>query len=171
MASRSAKEKPNSPYISYERDWMDWTSKSQQQCQLVIFRCSGIYGSTASALHTLYRNGRSFDESTHPTNRIHIEDLTDAVIASMMNATDEKNIEPQVYNLSDDLPAYCKEVVNGINAIKAFGEFNAQVAVIEADSPGQKDEGPLIVTSGEEGTVTVSDDSPVQPAASETVTE
>lgn len=99
----------NSPYIHYENDWRERT----KHCKLRIFRCSGIYGSTTSALHTLYQNGRSVNESTNPTNRIHLEDLTDAVLASM-NASMHRDAiaSVEIYNLSDNLPATRAQVMD-----------------------------------------------------------
>ena len=88
--------------------------KSNSKCHhsLYIFRCAGIYGPNSSALHTLYKRGRS-DSAIQPvsstslilgnknrtntasipnstktpkkgiTNRIHIKDIARAVVAAM----------------------------------------------------------------------------------------
>ena len=116
-------------WIRYEKDWMTRVVKQTSKTDaatvataanggeeederhsslggcLRIFRCAGIYGSTQSALHTVYRRRQNEDGSfvspkettkddqkttttTKPgrtvTNRIHEDDLARAVVASML---------------------------------------------------------------------------------------
>lgn len=125
-------------YLDYEQAWKD--RARQHNVRLTIFRCSGIYGPTQSALHTVFRSGvasPSMEMNNPPsdiTNRIHVSDLAAAVVASMKIMNGEWNDIPTkriltddnqctIYNLSDDLPAsrlqimtYAKELLQSVNA-------------------------------------------------------
>ena len=123
-------------YVEYEQAWKDRARKNS--VRLTIFRCSGIYGPTRSALHTVYRSGvaaPSIESNYTPddiTNRIHVSDLAAAVIASMMMMEGEwssankrlptEDNKCSIYNLSDDLPAsrfevmaYAKELFRSVH--------------------------------------------------------
>lgn len=89
---------------------------------LCIFRCAGIYDSSRSALHTVFKNiqsptptyiSRKSASSTSTagskTNRIHSVDLARGVLSGMFqqgNKNDGKhgNSEIRIYNLADNLP-------------------------------------------------------------------
>ena len=90
--------------------------------RLSIFRCAGIYDSSRSALHTVYKNletGKLIDpiqklSSSVPTtgnktNRIHSIDLARGVLSGMFHNEnrEDSNVESSVvriYNLADNLP-------------------------------------------------------------------
>jgi len=124
-------------YRKFEDDWIflskddvvtkeimtaDKTSDTHRARRLRIFRCAGIYDSSRSALHTVYKNlelsqsSKKTRNSTTPgrttmnkTNRIHASDLARGVLSAMfqeVNGEDKDitNSEVRVYNLADDLP-------------------------------------------------------------------
>ena len=65
-----------------------------------IFRLPGIYGPTRSALDRLQSGPVArIDLPGHVFSRVHVEDITGALLASLENGT------PGIYNLSDDEPA------------------------------------------------------------------
>ncbi len=73
-----------------------------------IFRLAGIYGPGRSALDSVRSViARRIDKKGHYFNRIHVEDLTQALIASMLNAN-----AGQAYNICDDLPVPSHEVID-----------------------------------------------------------
>jgi nucleoside-diphosphate-sugar epimerase len=84
-------------YIQYE----NMLTSSLKNTPLAIFRCSGLYGQTRSALHTLWKEGfqSKFSSSNiYPTNRIHEHDVARAIVNCM-------NLEcGGIFNLSDDEP-------------------------------------------------------------------
>ena len=140
-------------YRDYEYDWKQWieratattttTASSNEislisnatsstyplQRQLCIFRCSGIYDSSRSALHTVYKNGLSLERmpdscnetgSSHKsrdiTNRIHATDIALAVVSSMLQHENrpaywKESYLYRIYNLADDLPESRKVVL------------------------------------------------------------
>ena len=82
-----------------------------------IFRCAGIYDSTRSALHTVYKTGKRPSippskkamgalDSSFPTNRIHTHDIARAIVASMnrQSSDDAERRPSRIYNLADDEP-------------------------------------------------------------------
>jgi len=95
-----------------------------------IFRCAGIYGGDRSALHTVYKQqrkrstgkigrGSSSNDNTSDddrndndvlTNRIHVDDVASAIVASMVrtaasdNQDDETTERFRIYNLADNFP-------------------------------------------------------------------
>lgn len=90
--------------------------KAEQQWQslylreglpLHTFRLSGIYGPGRSALDAV-RSGtaRRIDKPGHAFNRIHVDDIVQALIASM-----NKPNPGSVYNLADDEPSASHEVI------------------------------------------------------------
>ena len=122
---------------------------NRQDRRLCIFRCAGIYDSSRSALHTLYKNleaGTLTDapqnlSSTTPktgnkTNRIHSLDLARGVLSAMFRDEDRKENNQlessgvHIYNLSDNLPevrsvvlSYARELFASISIHQ--GTFNA----------------------------------------------
>jgi nucleoside-diphosphate-sugar epimerase len=119
-------------YKQLEEDWIQLSLECQKRQQdqvakennnspqgrLCIFRCAGIYDSSRSALHTVYKQGyhpsarsSSTDVSNNDsgtvskTNRIHSSDLARAVVQSMLMLQDVPLSPPyRIYNLADDLP-------------------------------------------------------------------
>ncbi len=81
-----------------------------------IFRCAGIYDSTRSALHTVYKSGTrpkpiDNDDDESITNRIHSYDIAKAILASMKLPINDKR-QSRIYNLADDEPANRWVVLN-----------------------------------------------------------
>jgi nucleoside-diphosphate-sugar epimerase len=74
---------------------------------LHIFRLSGIYGPNRSAIDSV-RSGTAqcIDKPGHMFNRIHVEDIVQALIASM-----NKPHPGSIYNLADDAPSGSYEVI------------------------------------------------------------
>lgn len=149
-------------YRKFEDDWIclskddvvkneietaDKMSDSRRNRRLRIFRCAGIYDSSRSALHTVYKNLRletssktqrtlssSVSTTANKTNRIHSIDLARAVLSGMfqeVNDDDEeiRSSEVRIYNIADDLPEARSVVIShaqdllasiGINQ-RAFG--------------------------------------------------
>lgn len=72
-----------------------------------IFRLAGIYGPGRSALDSIRAGiARRIDKPGHTFSRIHVEDIVQTLLASMMN--------PQpgtIYNVVDDMPAPSHEVI------------------------------------------------------------
>ena len=94
-----------------ERGWLSAGLSSGLPAH--VFRVSGIYGPGASVIEQL-RHGvarrldaRLADGTPHVMNRIHVDDLAGAVLASL-----QKPEAGAIYNLSDDLPAASAEVVS-----------------------------------------------------------
>mmetsp|Transcript_1133 Transcript_1133/g.2552 ORF Transcript_1133/g.2552 Transcript_1133/m.2552 type:complete len:441 (+) Transcript_1133:141-1463(+) len=99
--------------------------------RLCIFRCAGIYDSSRSALHTVYKNlavttransSSPPTKSGNKTNRIHARDLARGVLSGMFqkgNHTDDSGVG--IYNLADNLPeersvvlSYARELLSSI---------------------------------------------------------
>lgn len=101
-------------YFRAENEWRG--AAREFGWRLHVFRASGLYGNTRSALHTV-RNGK-FDESEHKsesneasfTSRIHEEDVTRAVI-SAMQYNEPLAGNSCIWNLADDYPASRAEVM------------------------------------------------------------
>ena len=109
-----------------------------------VFRCAGIYDSSRSALHTLYKNGHSTISSTTPnvTNRIHSLDIARAVLAAMAlkqqqqpHPAESASPHTRTYNLADDLPATRNEVFDyasmlftaaGVKILQTIGDSGSQ---------------------------------------------
>ncbi len=73
-----------------------------------IFRSAGIYGPGRSAFDSL-RSGfaRRIDKPGHAFSRIHVEDLVQVLIASMLSPK-----AGEIYNICDDKPALSHEVID-----------------------------------------------------------
>lgn len=73
-----------------------------------IFRISGIYGPGRSAIDTVRAgNSRRIDKPGHVFNRIHVDDIVQAMIASMSHPK-----PGDIYNLADDDPSPSHEVIS-----------------------------------------------------------
>lgn len=73
-----------------------------------IFRISGIYGVGRSALDSVRAgNSRRIDKPGHVFNRIHVDDIIQAMIASMSQPS-----PGDIYNLADDDPAPSHELIS-----------------------------------------------------------
>jgi hypothetical protein len=81
---------------------------------LRIFRCAGIYGGGQSALHTVYKQGfaADSDHGENKTNRVHVEDLAAAVVASMSQEGSCAQYPVRIYNLADNLPESRQKVLS-----------------------------------------------------------
>ena len=98
-----------------ENEWRD----AARECgwRLHVFRSSGLYGNTRSALHTV-RNGNC-DKLEQPsgskelsfTSRIHEEDVTRAIISAMQYKQPLAG-DSCLWNLADDCPASRAEVMS-----------------------------------------------------------
>ena len=100
-------------YFKAENEWR--YAAREFGWRLHVFRASGLYGNTRSALHTV-RNG-DFDESAYRsgsedvfTSRIHEEDATRAIIAAM-KCNQPLAGDSCLWNLADDHPASRSEVM------------------------------------------------------------
>lgn len=72
-----------------------------------IFRLSGIYGPTRSAIDSVRAGtARRISKPGHAFNRIHVDDIVQTVIASMLRPN-----PGAIYNLSDDYPTQSHEVI------------------------------------------------------------
>ena len=97
--------------------------------RLRIFRCAGIYDSSRSALHTVYRSLKSNTEINfsqkslasspkieNKTNRIHSTDLARGVLSGMCKEIDNEDDKVdklvRIYNLADNLPESRSVVLN-----------------------------------------------------------
>ncbi len=73
-----------------------------------IFRLTGIYGPKRNMLERLKQeNTHKLEHSNRPVNRIHVDDIATAIMASIALPS-HKSI---VYNVSDDCPAPTKDIV------------------------------------------------------------
>jgi len=73
-----------------------------------IFRLAGIYGPGRSALDSV-RAGivRRLDKPSHAFSRVHVDDIVQVLIASMLNPA-----PGEIYNVCDDAPAPSHEVID-----------------------------------------------------------
>lgn len=116
-------------YLEHEQVWAE--RSTLRHCRLCVFRCAGIYGPTASALHTVFRDGINREDSDRqdfPTSRIHVDDIVSSISASMALVSDGDDECTAsgwcCYNLSDDEPAprsivlaYAAELLESIGVI------------------------------------------------------
>jgi len=101
-------------YYRAEEEWR----RAAHECgwRLHVFRASGLYGNTRSAIHTIRKgkveafvpNGRS--KRNFPTSRIHEEDVSRAIISAMM-CNEPATGASCLWNLADDDPADRGEVM------------------------------------------------------------
>ena len=74
-------------YQEWEKEFEQASARSKST-NVRIFRCSGIYDSSKSALHTVWKSGfekpnRNSERGNTKTNRIHSFDIAQAIVASM----------------------------------------------------------------------------------------
>lgn len=95
-----------------------------------IFRLSGIYGPGRSVLESIRAGtAKRIDKPGHVFSRIHIEDITAVLVASMANPH-----PGNIYNLADDEPASTAEVIAyGCSLLGA--EVPPLISFEEADLP------------------------------------
>jgi hypothetical protein len=84
-----------------------WETLYREGVPLHIFRLAGIYGPGRSVIDAVRAGtARRIEKPGHVFNRIHIEDIVQALIASMNRPN-----PGAIYNLSDDEPAPSNEVI------------------------------------------------------------
>ena len=93
-------------YLSFEKRYQSYVNPKN----MIIFRCSGLYGNDSSALHTVMKRGgiHWLDIcSVHDdiTSRIHLNDAARSILASMNSDS------YGIFNLADDEPASRREVM------------------------------------------------------------
>jgi hypothetical protein len=90
-----------------------------------IFRLPGIYGPGRSALDSIRAGvARRIEKPGHVFNRIHVEDIAQAIIASMTAPSPGK-----VYNISDDEPAPSHEVIS--YACRLLGRTESELVAFD----------------------------------------
>ncbi len=102
------------PEPTSRRGSLRWRAEQQWQflhvndgLPLHIFRLSGIYGPGRSAIDSVRAGtARRIEKPGHVFNRIHVEDIVQALIASMNSPN-----PGAIYNLSDDMPSSSNDVV------------------------------------------------------------
>lgn len=91
--------------LAAERLWLDLADRRGLPAH--VFRLAGIYGPGRSALDDLVAGrARRLDKPGHVFSRIHVEDIVQALAASMARPR-----PGAIYNLADDAPAPGHEVV------------------------------------------------------------
>ncbi len=92
--------------LSVEQDWL--SLYDAHGLPVHIFRLAGIYGPGRSALDSV-RSGiaRRIEKPGHAFNRIHVEDLAQTLIASMLDPH-----PGEIYNVCDDVAAPSHEVID-----------------------------------------------------------
>lgn len=91
--------------LKAEEDWKSYYSSDN--LPLHIFRLAGIYGPGRSALDSVLSGvAKRIDKPGHVFNRIHIDDIVQTLVASMMQPNPFS-----IYNLSDDDPAPSHELI------------------------------------------------------------
>jgi hypothetical protein len=112
-------------YQTWERRLEQEVVESNNNCRHVrVFRCAGIYDSSASALHTLWKKGynkpstaKKTTTTIAKTNRIHAFDIAQSIVSSMMMMDTSSNNSSsisssfRIYNVADDCPAPRSEVM------------------------------------------------------------
>lgn len=112
--------------VAAEQAWLDFGAQTHNCVQL--FRIAGIYGPGRGPLENVRRGkARRIVKPGQVFNRIHVEDIANALAASMKNPR-----AGEIYNLCDDEPAPPQEVV--AFAAKTLGvKVPAEVAFEDAD--------------------------------------
>jgi nucleoside-diphosphate-sugar epimerase len=88
-----------------EQQWLNWSQ--EQNVPVTILRLSGIYGPGRSPFDRIAEGCTTIiDAPGHVFNRIHVEDIIQVIIRSANDYA-----ESAIYNLSDDLPANQKDVM------------------------------------------------------------
>lgn len=91
--------------LAAEQNWLAFGATSGKR--VVLFRLAGIYGPGRSAIDTV-RSGRArrIIKPGQRFNRIHVEDIARACLASMQGRG-----RAQIYNVADDEPAPPQDVI------------------------------------------------------------
>jgi nucleoside-diphosphate-sugar epimerase len=97
--------KRGSRRVKAEEQWLSMLQS--HNLPIHIFRLAGIYGPGRSALDTIRAGtARCIEKPGHAFSRIHVEDIVQALLASI------KNPNPgAIYNLCDDNPAPSHEII------------------------------------------------------------
>lgn len=91
--------------MNAEEDW--YSLNLSDDLPLHIFRLAGIYGPGRSAIDTVKSGvARRLDKPGHVFNRIHVEDIVQVLISSMMHPN-----PVSIYNLADDMPTPSHEII------------------------------------------------------------
>ncbi len=138
-------------YRQFEEDWISLSvNQTTSNNRLRIFRCAGIYDSSRSALHTLYKNLES-GKLTNPvpkfsssppttgskTNRVHSIDLARGVLASLFHEDIKvENSAVRIYNLADNLPEFRSIVLS--HAQELFASVGIDQNSFKADNKGKE---------------------------------
>ena len=102
---RAPSSKRGSRRVLAENQWIEMMT--DHGIPLHIFRLSGIYGPGRSALDSVRAGtARCILKPGHAFSRMHVEDIVQVLIKSMMNPN-----PGQIYNLADDMPASSCEVI------------------------------------------------------------
>lgn len=140
-------------YRQFEDDWISLSvDQTADNNRLRIFRCAGIYDSSRSALHTLYKNlesgkltGPVLDISSSPpktgskTNRVHSIDLARGVLASLFNEDIKvRNSAVRIYNLADNLPEFRSIVLS--HAQELLASIGVDQNSFKAENKGNESE-------------------------------
>lgn len=92
--------------LAAERDWLELGARAAKS--VAVFRLPGIYGPGRSALEdVLAGTARRIVKPGQVFNRIHVEDIAAAVLASIANPHPGR-----VYNITDDEPGPPQDVVS-----------------------------------------------------------
>jgi hypothetical protein len=137
-------------YLEHENIWTERSFLGNNYCRFHIFRCAGIYGPNASALHTVYRDGFTSNnnddnerQEDFPTSRIHLDDIVSAISASM-DKVDDEDVSAATccccYNLSDDEPT------NRSTVLSHAAELLVSIGVVLPDN--NNGDQPKITTTG-----------------------
>jgi len=88
-----------------EENW--YSLHLSDKIPLHIFRLAGIYGPGRSAIDAVKSGtARRLDKPGHVFNRIHVEDIVQVLVASMMHPN-----PVSIYNVSDDMPTPSQEII------------------------------------------------------------
>ena len=123
--------------LQAERDWLGLRDRTAGRLNSHVFRLSGIYGPGRSALDTVRRQlaERSAGRQEGPAryvSRVHIDDITEALIASM--SAPAPDAQDATYNLSDDEPAARGEVLAFAAALLGIDETSGPNAEPSAEA-------------------------------------
>lgn len=91
--------------IEAEADWLAFGKETGKKVQ--VFRLAGIYGPGRSAIDNLKAgNARRIVKPGQVFNRIHVDDIANVIIAAL-----SKDVDHQIFNVTDDEPAPPQDVV------------------------------------------------------------
>ncbi len=99
--------------VEAERQWQEKTAG-----QVHVFRLPGIYGPGRNALEQLRAGkARRLVRKGQVFNRIHVDDLVQALLASMNRPGPAPGAPDRIFNVCDDLPAPPQDVVTHAAAL------------------------------------------------------